>query len=437
MDHAYDCYAKHFFPLDDIMDIFHRQSHMAVAFRLNCKDFPWKRYDGATPAQTRREFSRLWPAQVHFGAAYKTERRFQLRFYPEKHLEEDTILTRLATPLAIDIDLTDYTQSARTDRADTFPVLRTAVGLRECPEKPKLDAWLRKEAGDTQKITAENFAALMHRITVPANAARDLFAEFQKDSDGAVPLQECEEKLHKMLVARFRKSWLFIAIAAEIVSHVLVHNFNCADFFWVVSGNKGVHCIITDEKICSLGDQNVQEALHNFIACKNQGNALFSPGQSEFYCKTIYNGSQNLKFCYSVIEKHMDEILKDQDLYSLANKEILGEKNEKKRGWARYVEIGVVKAIVFALKVGLPRLDRNMLQKKHLFKAPFSVNIQTGVVSVPMHAAEIRDLDPRALPTITDLQCNQPLFEEKMKAPLRMIKEIAARERANIYVHAT
>jgi len=363
MDPVYKCYAENFFPLDEVMQIFYIKN-MIIAFVLNTKNFPWKRDDEGETTDT----------------AEKAKRKFTMLAPVQMH----------------------FGPSYRKE---------TRAQLRFFPER-HIEKDAVRVLVDMTVVLDIDLTDYQHSVLVKGGETFPVLRTASKLSEDP---------------QTFAKSWLFIQIAMEIIDYVLVNNFGCKDYFWVFSGNKGVHCIITDKKICSCA-QKGNVALHNFITCNQAAQAIFYPGQHEALCRNVYNQSLTLQFCYKVIKDHMDKILEDQCMYSTASKEILGIECPKVRRWAWYTQKAEMRAIVFALKVAMVRLDANMLKDKHLFKSPFSVNINTGFVAVPMHPG----FDPASAPNIADLARDPDLFRKKMERPLALIRDIAAKKSAGI-----
>lgn len=301
-----------------------------------------RRCSGTDAKHVRSQMLLRNPKEVHFGALWKN---------PGEPKLESNFLGR---PLVIDIDLPDYKFSAQ---------------------------------GSDRKVYTQ-----FQTLRTP-------------DRDPSDP--------------EFRKSWVFIEIAVEIIDYVLHTSFGFADRKWVFSGNKGVHCWVLDSRACKLTSAG-RAAIFDYLTFDNgffkdkYGTAYESNSERTVAIKKkIFSNSKYLQFCYKTIREKMTVLLDDQQLWDLATEQVLCEKFASEAAaaklgksgnirWCDYERVDYIRAVEFALKVALPRLDRHACKIGQMTKIPFSVHAKTGKIAVPFDAAKVDVFDPVLSPTLDD-----------------------------------
>lgn len=198
----------------------------------------------------------------------------------------------------------------------------------------------------------------------------------------------------------FQKSWILIQISVQIIDYVLKRNFGFTDCKWISSGNKGVHCWVLDERANQLQSYQ-RKGIFNFIM---HDEGLFNEKHSCTLQAGIYKKSSHLQFCYRTIRPHMETILTDQSLWPEATRQIFGTEQHVSgdKRWYIFERHNHTKAIVFALKVGMPRLDLHATGAGQMAKVPFSVHHKTGKIAVPFDAGRVFTFEPASAPSLDD-----------------------------------
>jgi DNA primase catalytic subunit len=245
-------------------------------------------------------------------------------------------------PFVIDIDATDYQSSAPSysfgGKAETFPVLKTSPRYSE------------------------------------------------KDAES------------------FDKTWRFIAIAVKCITKMLAENFGFRNIVWDFSGCKGVHCNVFDERATQLSTEG-RRAVYRYMMHDEglfkdaYGNDVDGEARRRIR-NAIYRKSLVLPQIYETVEGSMNHILEEQEMHLTANMQIMGEESGKKRKWSDYKAFSEIDAVVFALRVAMPRCDWNMASEGHMYKAPFSINSKTGKIQVPFDHRRVEEFKPLLSPTV-------------------------------------
>jgi DNA primase small subunit len=208
----------------------------------------------------------------------------------------------------------------------------------------------------------------------------------------------------------FRKSWVFIEIAVEIIDHVLRYNLGFEDNNWVFSGRKGVHCWVLDERACALTGGG-RKALFDYLTFDGgffnqtyEPVGAMTPQWAAAIKRKIFEASPYLKLCYKKIRPKMMALLEDQQLWDEAGMQVMPDEPTKKKlgHWYDYERVNYIRAVEFALKVALPRLDLHEAKHGQLAKIPFSVHSTTGKIVVPFDPMRVDMFDPALSPTVDD-----------------------------------
>lgn len=337
---ARSAYYHHVFPWTAIQDKLYRKGvDVGMLFE---KDIWDRRCKGKGADDVFAQILARNPKEVHFGALWKD---------PGAQASHDNFLWR---PLVIDIDLPDYKLSAKGGDQETYKQFRT--------------------------------------LATP-------------DRDPSLP--------------EFRKSWVFIEIAVEVIDCVLRENFGFTDCKWVSSGNKGVHCWVLDERACRLSGQ-ARRAIFDYFTSDG---GLFkesyyrddanNPERVAAVKKKIFRSSPYLQLCYDIARPKMAVLLEDQNLWDEATRQILCEAPGSEAAaaklrksdavhWYDYERVDHMRAVEFALKVALPRIDPHAAKLGQMSKIPFSVHDKTGKLAVPFDPKRVDVFDPMLAPTVAD-----------------------------------
>ncbi|MES1904743.1 MAG: primase, DNA, polypeptide 1 (49kDa) [Paramarteilia canceri] len=237
------------------------------------------------------------------------------------------------------------------------------------------------------------------------------------------------------------KCWNFINVAIEVISDILIKDFNALKFVWVFSGRRGVHCWISDEIMKNLNNEarsTITDYFNVFDSDRNLENNIFS-NRSFVNENKLKEVSLHPTFerVYQIMKNwFVSKILKEQILsdqksidkfLSFIECNILKTKiNDaiKSNSFATHIELWreieekiipdyynsskktsatkLIKEIVF--RYCYPRLDLNVTKSlTHLLKVPFCIHPSTQLVCVPIDHRNLSKFDFKSVPSLKDM----------------------------------
>jgi predicted DNA primase small subunit len=230
--------------------------------------------------------------------------------------------------------------------------------------------------------------------------------------------------------------WLHIEGAALFIRHILVDCLGIEDkhLLWVLSGKKGIHCIVNDARFMRMSSIQLAN-LHTFMSrqawnemdiclfikttsltlmqhlreffrqqCVMKRDLMRTEKFKTFILKKIKT-SQIYRSVYNALETAWAKL----DATSLSQWEAL-ENLEKNKGFVVLLTDFIIVSIYY------PVIDKGPMgvNKSHLFKAPFSIHVSTKKIALPvtLETLWLRDDLPENTISLSDVndQCNHPDF---------------------------
>ncbi|KAN0059879.1 p48 polypeptide of DNA primase [Thecaphora frezii] len=255
-----------------------------------------------------------------------------------------------------------------------------------------------------------------------------------------------------------KRCWGFIAVAVEVLDEALRMDFGFKHLLWVYSGRRGIHCWVSDEAACQLGDEARKAIVGWLEVVKGSANQVKKvdggyPGRTLHPSLQRAMGGEGEASMGPLKRAFVDTVLGEQDCFRhrehwevllqllpsgeteaierLRTKwERAGGKRSSVEKWGDVMEAAQRAGEARSAKVWRPALEDVILQYtyprldgevskhvNHLLKAPFVVHPATGRVCVPLEASEVRWFDPdESCPTVAKLLRELNSFEAKQKA---------------------
>ncbi|EJD32869.1 prim-pol domain-containing protein [Auricularia subglabra TFB-10046 SS5] len=237
-----------------------------------------------------------------------------------------------------------------------------------------------------------------------------------------------------------RRCWGFLAAAINVLEASLRLQFGYKSILWVFSGQRGVHCWVSDDSAIELKDAHRHAALGWLDVLKNAKGLKTSPAirRSADLNSPLH---PMIRFATSKIPCNFNQlILTTQDAFAWEDRwrcllgklsggslfqsslaaaweaepercsldkwdDILAEAKDLPGYVSRPRRIGLQKSMEdMVLQCMYPRLDVQVSRRsEHLLKAPFCVHPDTGRICVPIDPSTVEEFNPDSVPTLTDI----------------------------------
>jgi hypothetical protein len=200
--------------------------------------------------------------------------------------------------------------------------------------------------------------------------------------------------------------WLHIEGASLLLDYLFrrVMGINPKNMLWVLSGKKGIHCIVNDP-IYLLQGLKQKEAIYHFLT-KNTLDELAQFGSTlppdfiqemrEMFVSSVIERRALLdreeftSFCLTLIKSRYPSLH-----YPLLTQWNKGGTCLERWNYLLMIEGGVgddttPPSVLIILHLYYPKIDKGPLCEKHLFKLPFSIHTDTKKVGLPVTLEGIR-----------------------------------------------